>query len=169
MHKIYLLNESGLLANHFWRTEDNSEFWNDTDDAELRLYLGSSRYGIKSRDTIQDVFYSTSSRQAFHPIKDYLDGLEWDGEPRMENLFIDSLGIEDSPYSRAVTKLMLVGAVKRIYEPACFMDYVMVFVGQEGIGKSKMLSLLAVEHEWYAGDCPYCRQGGLREYKGVSG
>lgn len=155
-----------LQRKPFWRTEDNSEYWNDTDEAELRLYLGSSRYGIKSRDTIQDVFYSISARKAFHPIKDYLDTLKWDGVKRLETLFIDSLGIEDSPYTRAVTKLMLVAAVKRIYEPACFMDYVMVFVGKEGIGKSKMLNLLAVDPEWYAGDCPIV---GKEAYENIRG
>ena len=155
-----------LKRKPFWRTKDNSEYWNDADDAELRLYLGSSRYGINARNTIYDVFSSIASRQAFHPVRDYLDGLEWDGVPRLETLFIDSLGIEDSPYSRAITKLMLVGAVKRIYEPACFMDYVMVFVGQEGIGKSKMLNKLAVKDEWYAGDCPIVGKEAFENIRG---
>lgn len=150
----------------FWRTKDSSEYWNDTDDAELRLYLGGGRYGIKSRDTLQDVFYSVSARKAFHPIRDYLDGLKWDGVPRLERLFIESLGIEDTPYSKAVTKLMMVAAVKRIYEPACFMDYVMVFVGAEGAGKSKILNKLAVEHEWYVGDCPVVGKDAYENIRG---
>jgi len=145
---------------------NNTKYWTDTDDSELRLYLGSSRYDINARNIIQDVFNSIAAKNAFHPVRDYLDSLKWDKVPRLETTFIDSLGIEDSKYSRFVTKLMLVGAVKRIYEPACYMDYVMVFVGEQGAGKSKMLDQLAVNPNWFASDCPIV---GKEAYENIRG
>jgi len=151
----------------FWRKkEDDDPFWNDTDDAELRLYLSGKRYGIKGKDLIGDVFKSVSAKHAFHPIRDYLNGLIWDGEKRLETLFIDALGIEDSEYSRAVTKAMFVAGVQRVMEPGSYMDYVMVFIGEEGIGKSKLLDRLSRNTRWFVDSCPIT---GKEAYENIRG
>ena len=59
---------------------------------------------------------------AFHPVRDYLNGLVWDGTPRVEALLIDYLGAADSPYTRTVTRMTLAAAVARIFEPGCKFD-----------------------------------------------
>lgn len=151
----------------FWRKkEDDDPFWNDTDDAELRLYLSGKRYGIKGKDLIGDVFKSVSAKHAFHPIRDYLNNLTWDGEKRLETLFIDALGIEDSEYSRAVTKAMFVAGVQRVMEPGSYMDYVMVFIGEEGIGKSKLLDRISRNTRWFVDSCPIT---GKEAYENIRG
>lgn len=156
-----------ILRRPFWRKkEDEDPFWNDTDDAELRLYLSGKRYGIKGKDLISDVFKSVSAKHAFHPIRDYLNTLVWDGEKRLETLFIDALGIEDSEYSRAVTKAMFVAGVQRVMEPGSYMDYTMVFIGEEGIGKSKLLDRISRDTRWFVDSCPIT---GKEAYENIRG
>jgi len=156
-----------IFRRPFWRKkEDRDPFWNDTDDAELRLYLSGKRYGIKGKDLITDVFKSVSAKHAFHPIRDYLNALAWDGEKRLETLFIDALGIEDSEYSRAVTKAMFVAGVQRVMEPGSYMDYTMVFIGEEGIGKSKLLDRISRDTRWFVDSCPIT---GKEAYENIRG
>lgn len=156
-----------IFRRPFWRKkEDKDPFWNDTDDAELRLYLSGKRYGIKGKDLITDVFKSVSAKHSFHPIRDYLNALAWDGEKRLETLFIDALGIEDSEYSRAVTKAMFVAGVQRVMEPGSYMDYTMVFIGEEGIGKSKLLDRLSRDTRWFVDSCPIT---GKEAYENIRG
>lgn len=81
-------------------------------------------------------------QNAFNPVTDYLDTLEWDGEERLDTLFIDYLGSSDNEYTRAVTRKAFVGAVARAYEPGCKYDYMPVLVGKQGLGKSHLLAIM---------------------------
>ena len=140
-----------LTRKPFWERDEANLYVTDTDAANLRLYLEKT-YGIKAKGLIDDVLLSVSAKNGFHPVKNYLDELKWDGTGRVETLFMDFLGVGDSSdgYERDVSKLMLASAVKRIYEPGCAMDYVAAFVGEEGIGKSKLLAKLAKNPAWFA-------------------
>jgi putative DNA primase/helicase len=85
-----------------------------------------------------------------HPVREYLSKLTWDQEPRVDELFIDYLGAEDSRYTRAVARKTFVAAIARVFEPGCKFDNVLTFVGKEGIGKSTLVAKLA--KEWFS-DC----------------
>jgi predicted P-loop ATPase len=88
-------------------------------------------------------------KQSFHPVRDYLNPLAWDGKPRVDTLFIDYLGVEDSEYTRAVTRKSITGAVARVMAPGCKFDYMLVFVGKQGRGKSSIVYKLAGGEEWF--------------------
>ena len=79
---------------------------------------------------------------SFHPVRDYLVKLEWDGVERVEQFASKYLGAEDTPYHRLVSKCTLIGAVARITEPGCKADHVLILEGPQGIGKSTSLSCL---------------------------
>lgn len=111
----------------------------DTDDAELRLYMERC-YGITGKGQITDALAITVRRSSYHPVQDYLDSLSWDGVERLDTLFIDLFGAEDSGYTRAVTRKTFTAAVARIYSPGCKFDHVLVLVGEQGVGKSTALS-----------------------------
>ena len=96
-------------------------------------------YGIANREKIYDALVVAMNERQFHPVRSYLKSLEWDGIPRMDTLFIDYLGAEDSPYIRAVTRKMLVGAVARVQVPGVKFDNVLVIYGGQGIGKSEII------------------------------
>ena len=89
-----------------------------------------------------------SSERLYHPVKEYLNGLSWDGTKRLENLLVDYLGAEDTPYVRAVTRKTLVAAVARIYEPGTKFDSILVLNGPQGIGKSTLFARLG--RAWYS-------------------
>lgn len=130
-----------------WRSIDRGEYWSDTDDASLRNYLYSV-YGIKGAGIIGDAWSEVAVKYAFHPIKEYLDGLEWDGKERIETILIDYLGAEDNECVRAFTQIILVAAVTRIYRPGAKFDYCVVLVGPQGVGKSYIIKLLG--KEWHS-------------------
>lgn len=80
-----------------------------------------------------------------HPIRDYLDGLIWDQTPRLETWLIDYLGAPDTPLNRHIGKMMLVAAVRRVRQPGCKFDFMVVFEGSQGTGKSTAVAILAGE------------------------
>lgn len=82
-----------------------------------------------------------------HPVKDYLEGLTWDGEERLDRLVIDYLGAEDDALTRAMTRKHFTAAVARIYEPGVKYDYCLILVGPEGCGKSTLFATMG--GDWY--------------------
>lgn len=88
--------------------------WGDADLACAKMYF-ERIYGIWSPTKFKDALLGVvSSERVYHPVKEYLDGLSWDGVERLDALLIDYLGAEDTPYVRAVTRKTLVAAVARV-------------------------------------------------------
>lgn len=83
-----------------------------------------------------------------HPVREYLDSLTWDGQNRMDTLFIDYLDAADNEYTREVTRKALIGAVARIYSPGCKHDHALVLVGPQGCRKSTTLAKLG--RQWFS-------------------
>jgi predicted P-loop ATPase len=122
--------------------------WRDADTAQLVAYV-DKRYGTFSARNYELALTKVADDRAFHPIREYLDGLpEWDKVPRLDTLLIDYLGAEDSPYTRAVTRKTLVAAVARILNPGAKHDSILVLNGKQGIGKSTLFSRLG--GKWYS-------------------
>ncbi|EGQ0386362.1 hypothetical protein HDN74_002316 [Staphylococcus pseudintermedius] len=81
-------------------------------------------------------------QNAYHPVRDYLNNLEWDKKPRLETLFIKYLGVEDSKVNRTITRKSLTAGVARVMEPGCKFDYMLTLYGPQGVGKSAILKKL---------------------------
>lgn len=88
--------------------------------------------------------------RAYHPVREYLDGLKWDGTARLDTWFIDACGAEDRPDVRAYGAKFLVGAVKRIYEPGCQFDQILILHGSQGAKKSSVVRALVPDREWFS-------------------
>lgn len=129
-----------------WKEKD-TEPWLGADDRRLRHWLNTS-FGVKGQTTILDAFTEVSRRRSFHPIKEYLEATPWDGVPRIETLFIDYLGAEDSHYVRQVTRKAFLAAVTRIYRPGTKFDQLPVLIGAQGAGKSSLLAKMG--GEWFS-------------------
>lgn len=121
--------------------------WTDADDAQLIAYI-EKNYGSMPKQYICDTVVKIADDHRFNPIKEYLEGLTWDGTPRVDTLLIDYLGAEDTPYNRAVTRNTLTAAIRRIYEPGVKFDYMLVLVGKTGIGKSTLWGKLG--GQWFS-------------------
>lgn len=131
-----------------WReVTEEDRYWKDADGAGLRVYI-EKVYGIVNRGKVEDAFMQEAERQSIHPVREYLDGLEWDGVKRVDTLLIDYLGAEDTAYTRLVTRKFLTAAVARIYEPGAKFDYMLVTSGPQGIGKTELPTILA--RKWFS-------------------
>jgi len=122
--------------------------WSDTDLACAKLYF-ERVYGIWSPTKFKDALLGVVSvERLYHPVKEYLSELSWDGIERLDTLLIDYLGAEDTPYVRSVTRKTLAAAVARIYQPGVKFDSILVLNGAQGIGKSMLFARLG--GRWYS-------------------
>jgi predicted P-loop ATPase len=99
---------------------------------------------------IKDVVSVVARRRAYHPVRDWLSGLKWDGKPRLENWFQTYLGApkEKEQYLSRIGKWSLMGAVARAMEPGCQLDYVTTLIGDQGLCKSKVIRALSPDPKW---------------------
>lgn len=130
-----------------WRDlTSDSRYFTDVDLAGLRDYLERT-YQLSNASKTADALALALHASRFHPVRDYLDTLAWDGQERLETLLIDYLGAEDLAYTRAVTRKTLVAAVARVMRPGIKFDYVLTLVGRQGAGKSTLIKRLG--RDWY--------------------
>lgn len=129
-----------------WRGKDETPYWTDTDDACLRNYF-ATKYLIRGKGIIDDALQEVTQANKFHPVREYLTGLTWDGECRVDTLFIDYIGAEDTEYIRAVTRKWMCGAVARVMVPGIKFDTAIVLYGAQGLGKSLILERLG--RKWF--------------------
>jgi predicted P-loop ATPase len=127
------------------------------DDATIdKLWLTiDERLGfLPDREFFYIVVAEAARRNTFHPVKDYLDGLEWDGVPRLDKWLITYGGAEDTSYTRAVGSITLIAAVRRIRQPGCKFDEMLILESPQGKSKSEMLAVLACRQGWFSDDLP---------------
>lgn len=101
-----------------------------------------------SVETIHHGLIHAARQREFHPVRAYLDGLSWDGEERIGQLFTRYFGAPDRPFESAAGVCFLLGAVARVYEPGAKVDTLPVLEGKQGLGKSTALKILA--GSWFA-------------------
>lgn len=135
-----------------WQYEPGKKYkfpheWTDADRAELNLAV-EKILGFNAPNLIDTAFTACAAQNTYHPIKNYLNGLEWDGELRLDTLFIDYLGVKDTPYTRAVTRKAFVAAVRRIRHPGVKFDNMLILSGPQGGYKSTILHMMA--GKWFS-------------------
>lgn len=143
------------LAGRVWEVKDtlNGEIWSSARDYAIRSILEAPKtqggYAMKITDRdLKAAIVLSAWESTFHPVREYLTGLKWDGTSRVETLFIDYLGVEDSPYTRAVARLMMIAAVARVFEPGHKWDFAVILEGLQGRGKSTFIRTLG--KSWFA-------------------
>ena len=136
--------------------ERDGDSWQDWYDTTMRQLLaapngkGKAGYGL-DRLAVQDVrgaIETAAMRNRFHPVKQYLESLKWDGTPRVETFLIRHLGCPDTPYHREVARNTLVASVARIYEPGHKFDFSPIIQGPQGVGKSTLVRFLYGD-DWF--------------------
>src|SRR5262249_41330144 len=109
----------------------------DDAEAEALYLLIDACFGFKPGTDFFFMLCRTEARKyAFHPVRDYLDGLKWDGVARLDRWLVEYGGADDTEYTRAVGALMLIASVRRIRQPGCKFDEMPVWESEQGLEKS---------------------------------
>jgi predicted P-loop ATPase len=142
-----------LKAPPWLKHEDNRwtpQRWTDRDDALTANWLQHNEIGVTVA-TAATATETVAKDHTFHPIRDYLNKLEWDGTKRVANFASTYLGAEATAYHSAVSQNMLVAAVARVMQPGCKADYVPILEGAQDKGKSTAIELL-FSSPWFSDD-----------------
>ena len=95
---------------------------------------------------------SFANENVYLPIRDYLNGLSWDGTERIRTCLHHFLGADSDQYTYEALRLFLLGAIHRAFHPGCKFEVMLCLVGGQGAGKSTFFRLLAVKDEWFSDD-----------------
>lgn len=127
------------------------EEWLEEDDFKLGLWL-AKRHAlfIKANAMLADGIRAEADENKFHPVRDHLDALVWDGVDRLESWLSDYVGVTKTPYTSLVSRYFLIGMVARIYRPGCKMDTALIIEGMQGAGKSTLAKILAGNEHWFS-------------------
>jgi predicted P-loop ATPase len=114
------------------------------DDDLTRAAIWMQRNGVMMAEQRIKASVDVACRaRSEHPLRAYLEGLPWDGKPRLDQWLTTYVGAEDNAYHRAVGARWMIGAVARVYRPGCKLDTALVLEGAQGIGKSSVARALA--------------------------
>lgn len=116
-------------------------FMSDDDYILIRVLLSQTLLVDFSKDAIRDVILAEAKKRKFHPIRDWLSELEWDGVERVGKLFTEyfnlpSTAVQEIEYRQYMAKGFLLAAIYRIFNPGYKWDYMLTLTGPEGTGKS---------------------------------
>ena len=125
-----------------WPRSVAGEVWTDDHDSRAACWLQQQGVAVNSKQAGEAVKV-VAREHPYHPIKRYLAGLLWDKKPRIDNWLTEYLGAENSPLNAAMGAKWLIQGIARILEPGCQGDATLLLIGEQGIGKSSALRVLA--------------------------
>jgi len=136
-----------LVAEPPWhkdKGEGDALRWDDSQIMAAQMWV--QRKGLPvGFDVVARAVEVLARERTFHPVRDYLGGLKWDGNQRLDTWLSVYLDAEENDYTSAVGGRFLVGAVARVFEPGCKMDYMLVLEGDQGDFKSSVAQILGGE------------------------
>lgn len=144
--------------------------WDDHDTYRLQCFLARRYRLFLGKEATYAAAEVVATQRVVHPVRDYLDGLRWDGVDRIDSWLTDFLGVEANDYTRMVGRCFLVAAVARVMRPGCKVDTMIILEGPQGAKKSTALKTL-FGAEWFS-DTPLefaskDRFVGLRGFWGI--
>jgi predicted P-loop ATPase len=129
----------------------NFTVWTDADDVNLTAFLQMEGWPC-NLNRLKACVEAAAREYKYHPVRSYLNGIEWDGESRTTNFLSRYFGCKPTDYVNAIGVRWMVSAVKRIFEPGCQSDYMLVLEGLQGKRKSTALRVLG--GEWFTDEIP---------------
>lgn len=121
-------------------------------DINYIAYHFEKYYDICNENSIRKAIDIVANENKYHPVKEKLKSLKWDGVARIRHLLPKYLGTEESDYIFEATRLLMLGAINRVFDPGCKFEYMICLVGGQGAGKSSFMRLLAMEDDWFSDD-----------------
>lgn len=131
--------------------------WTDGDSGRAVTWISRTFDLDVSARAVEEALLIVAERASCNPVREYLEGIAWDGVPRVDTFLTTHFKVPDSPYVRGVSSRWLISAVARAFQPGCDVDCILVFEGQrtrhhegQGSGKSKGLRALVPDRAWFA-------------------
>ena len=125
--------------------------FDDTDFNYILLHM-EENYDIVSEKNAKRAINIVANDNSYHPIRERLNSLKWDGIERVGKLLPRYLGADECEYTYEATRIMLMGAISRVFHPGCKFEYMVCLVGGQGVGKSSFLRLLTMDNKWFSDD-----------------
>ena len=122
------------------------------DDLAFIELLFENHYGITSEKKILTALRVVANSNGYHPVREYLNHLDWDRTPRVRFALHHFLGAEICDLNEELLRLFMLGAVTRIFQPGCKFDMMLCLTGGQGAGKSSFFRFLAGNDEWFSDD-----------------
>jgi len=145
-------------------------WWNEEvckldDDGRTYFYYFFERYyKLTSEKCMDKALRIEANSQAYHPICEYLEQLEWDGQERIRYVLQRYMGADASDFVYELVKHFLMEALSRIYRPGCKADEMLCLVGQQGAGKSTFFRFLALNDDWFSDDLKQLNDSKIYEH-----
>lgn len=125
-----------------------SDDWSDVDDTRAAMWIAQHERFVPMSAAVAEAVNVVARIHAFHPVRDWLETLRWDGVQRLDHWMVDKLCVADTPYVRKVSRYFLIGMVMRVLVPGVKFDYCLVLEGPQGLRKSTALRILG--GEWFS-------------------
>lgn len=129
----------------------------DADVGAVQEYLQLAGLSKVAKDTVHQAVDMRAQECAFHPVREYLDAVTWDGQPRLKTWLSTYLGAEPSAYAEGIGTMFMVAMVARVMNPGCKADYMMVLEGRQGARKSTACAILG--GDWFSDNLPEVTTG----------
>jgi predicted P-loop ATPase len=138
-------------------SSDPSSPVRDVDVTAVQEWLQRAGLSAISKDTTHQAVDLCASERAFHPVRQYLNGLRWDGERRLLGWLNAYLGVDHGKYATGIGTMFMIAMVARVFEPGCKADYMLVLEGPQGARKSTACAILG--DRWFSDNLPDIRAG----------
>lgn len=141
--------------------------WTDADDAEARRYI-EKKYKFHNTQKCDDALRIIFSKNQYHPIRQLIDSIEWDGESRICSFLHKWTKCEDTAYTKEVSRLIFAGGIHRLYNTGCKFDDMPVLIGKkQGEGKSTLVRWLAMSDDYFTEVNEFEGQKGIESIEGA--
>ena len=147
-HNI-LTEQTDIVKPVWW--ERISPAFTDMDLNYIMLYLEET-YGLTMDKIVQKSIVHQADRNKYHPVRDYLNSLQWDGQERIRYVLHHFLGAPVDELTYESMKMFLLGAIARAFRPGIKFEYMLCLVGGQGVGKSTFFRFMAVKDDWFTDD-----------------
>lgn len=122
----------------------------DTDETGMTLLI-ASLYGMHvGTERVREVAQYIARQHCYHPVREYLEALRWDGVDRLPGLLSRYAGAEDSELHAVLGERWALSCVARVMQPGCKVDTTLVLVGGQGTGKSSLFAAMVPERAWFS-------------------